>query len=386
MVRACAITDKGLEKIALLEVEELLGVRGRAEERVVIFNCKSFQDLFKFCYMSQSVERVLLLFSDFKFRDYDELLAKAEAAFKKSVLNEWFEKDKSFRVECKRIGEHAFGSQAVEKSLGKKIIFKVKKEVGFMLRASMESPELTIYVFINNNKAYVGVDLIGRDLSKRQYRVFSAPGMINANLAYAIIRLSNYSPRERLVNVLCKEGVVCIEAALYASGLSINYYSKDFAFKKLKPFENKDWDEFFKKIDSKRKKLSKLNILGLDPLLRNVEAAKKNSKLAGADKIISFSKMSIEWLDTKLDKESVDIIVSRLPCPSKHTSEAAMKTLYKELFYQAEFVMKKGGKLVFLTEHAWLLKKMLPPKFKLVKEDELWAGKQKYEVIIINKL
>jgi len=386
-MKALAITDKGLEKIALMELDELIKVKGKevkAEEYVIIFNCKSFQDLFKYCYFAQSIERVLLLFEDFEFKDYNDLLAKTQASLKNIDLKEWFNKDKSFKVECKRIGEHRFGSQTLEKELGETIILRVKNELGFMLKASMESPDTIIYVFVNNNKAYVGIDLVGRDLSKRQYRIFSAPGIINANLGYALVRLSSYSPEKRFVDVMCKAGVICIEAALYVSGLSVNYYSKDFAFKKLKPFLKKDWDAFFKKLDSKSK-LNKLYILGLDSMLRNVEAAKKNSKLAGIDKIISFSKMDVEWLDTKLDKESIDIIASRIPCPSKHTAESTVKKLYKELFYQAEFVMKKKARMVLLTEKAKLLKEMITKAFKLIKEDELWAGKQRYEVMIIEK-
>ena len=49
-MKALAITDKGLEKVALLELDELIKVKGKAEECVVVFNCKSFQDLFKFYY------------------------------------------------------------------------------------------------------------------------------------------------------------------------------------------------------------------------------------------------------------------------------------------------------------------------------------------------
>jgi len=384
MIKACTITDKGLEKIALLELDELIKVKGKVRECVVIFNCKNYDDLFKFCYFAQSVKRVLLLFEDFEFKESHDLLSKSGSAMKKVRLKDWFDKNTCFKVECKRIGEHKFGSQTVEEKLGERIILKVKKELGFIPRVSMETPDTIIYVFINNNKAYVGIDLIGRDLSKRQYRIFSAPGIINANLAYALVRLSNYTPKKEFVDVFCKSGLVCIEAALYASGLSINYYSKDFVFKKLKPFRKKDWEGFFKKLDLKSKP-KKLNILGLDPLLRNVEAAKKNSKLAGVDKIISFSKMDVGWLDTKLDKESVNIIASRIPCPSKHASESVMRKLYKELFYQAEFVMKKAGRMVLLTENTSLLKEMITPVFRLVKEDNLWAGKQRYDVMIIDR-
>ena len=385
-MQALAITDKGLEKIALLEVEELTEVKGNSRECAVVFNCKSYENLFKFCYFAQSVERVLLLFASFEFKESKDLLSKLGEALARIKFKEWFDKNTTFKVECKRLGEHKFGSSTVEKALGEKIILKVKKELGFIPKADMETPDLIVYVFINSNQAYLGVDLAGRDLSKRQYRVFSSPGVINANLSYALARIGGCDSKKKFIDILCKSGVVCIEAALYLSGMSINYYSKEFAFKKLKPFKKKDWDEFFKKLDSKANSRKKLDILGLDSMLRNVEAAKKNSKLAGVNKVINFSKMDVEWLDTKLNKASVDIIASRVPCPSKHTPESAVKKLYKELFYQAEFVMKKGGTIALITESASTLKKMITKDFKLEKELELWAGQQKYFVIVIKKI
>jgi len=384
MLTACAITDKGIEKITLLELDEIISVKGKPEECAVMFECKDYDELLRFCYMSQSIKRVLLLFSSFDFKNRDDLVSKIKECFKKINLNDWFDKDKSFKVECERLGEHEFGSQTIEEDVGEKIIFAVKEKLGFVPAASMKSPDTIIYVFINNKKAYLGIDLAGKDLSKRNYRIYSAPGIINANLAYALYRMSNHKPGQKLVDVFCKSGIVCTEAALYLTGLSINYYPKDFAFKKLKPFPNKDWEAFFKKID-KKAKLEKMDITGSDPLLRNVEASKKNSKLAGVDKFINFTRIDLEWLDTKFEEKSIDIICSRIPCPSKHIAESEIKKTYKELFYQAEFVLKKGGRMAFLTERMSLLKEMLTQDLKIVKEDEFWSGEQRYEFVLLEK-
>jgi putative N6-adenine-specific DNA methylase len=387
MIPCCAITDKGIEKITLLELDEIIKAKGNIEECTVLFEGKDYDELLTFCYKSQSIKRVMVLFDSFNFKNQEELIAKTEQSLQKASLKQWFDKDKSFKVECERIGEHDFGSQTIEEAVGEKVIEAVKKSLGFAPSASMKSPDTKVYVFINNNQAYFGIDLVGRDLSKRNYRIFSAPGIINANLAYTLVRLSGYAPerKQKFVDVFCKSGVICIEAALYAANLSVNYYSKDFAFKKLKPFAKKGWDEFFKKIDSKAR-IEKLDITGSDPLLRNLEVSKKNAKLAGIDKLINFSKVDIEWLDTKKDENSVDIIASRIPCPSKHARESEIRKLYKELFYQLEFVMKKAGRMAFLTENMELLKQMLTKDFKVVKEDELWSGEQKYQLVLLEKI
>ncbi|MBN2052273.1 methyltransferase [Candidatus Woesearchaeota archaeon] len=386
MISACAITDKGIEKIALLELDEIIKVKGKAEDKVVLFECKDYDELMRFCYKSQSTQRAILLFSSFNFKNQEELISKIDDCLKKINLSDWLDKDKTLKVECERIGEHSFGSQTIEEDVGEKILAAAKKKIGFTPSVSMKGPDTIFYVFINHEKAYFGIDFVGRDLSKRNYRIYSAPAILNANLAYALVRLSSYDrkKKQKLIDVFCKSGVVCIEAALYATGLSINHYSKDFAFKKLKILTGKDWDDYFKKIDSEAK-LEKLDITGSDQMLRNVEASKRNAKLAGVDKLINFSRIDVEWLDTKKDEKSIDLVVSRIACPSKHTAESEVRKLYKELFYQAEFFMKKGGRMAVITENTTLFKESITPDFKLVQEDDLWSGEQKFQFVMIEK-
>ena len=53
-----------------------------------------------------------------------------------------------------------------------------------------------------------------------------------------------------------------------------------------------DFDKFNSKFD-------KANIFAFDSQFRHIDAAKKNSKIAGINKNINFSRTEIEWLDTK---------------------------------------------------------------------------------------
>lgn len=383
-MKALALTDKGIERVALLELSELIKAKGIAEERAVVFETKSEDDLFKFCYLTQSCERVLAYMALFDFDDYEDFMKKAEGSLKGIKWKEWFSKETNFRVECERLGEHDFGSSTAEQDIGGLIIGGVSKELGFEPKVNLENPQLRFYIFINDNKAYIGIDLVGRDLSKRQYRIFTSPGTLNANLSYALVRLSGYKKKEKLVDLFSKAGVICIEAALWNAGISSSHYNKDFAFKKIKRY-SREWDAFFKKIDDKRCD-DKQDIKGYDSQLRNLEAAKKNAKLAGVDKLISFSKMDLDWMDTKIDEKTVDIVLSRIQCPSKNFAEGSAKKLYKELFYQAEFFVKKKGRLCLLSENLNLLKEMIPKEFKLKKEDELYAGKQRYDYVIVEKI
>ncbi len=349
MVKALALTDKGIERVALMELSEIIKAKGKAEERTVLFEAKREEDLFKFCYLTQSCQRVLLYLASFDFDDYDDFMKKAEDSLKEIKWKGWFSEDTNFRVECERLGEHDFGSSTAEQDIGGLIISGASKELGFEPKVNLEAPEIIFYVFVNDDKAYIGIDLAGRDLSKRQYRIFTSPGTLNANASYALVRLSGYTKKEKMVDLFSKAGVVCIEAALFNARISASYYNKDFAFRKIKSF-SLEWDPFFKKIDEDKLE-EKQDIKGYDSSLRNLEAAKKNAKLAGVDKLISFSKMDLDWMDTKLDEKTVDLVVSRVQCPSKNFAEGSAKKIYKELFYQAEFFLKKKGRLCLLSEN-----------------------------------
>ena len=383
-MKALVITDKGLEKVALMELKERIKIDGIASERVVEFEVKKTDDLFKFIYFSQAIERAMILIDKFEFKDYDDLLKKINEAVETIDFNEWFGKDLTFRVTCQRIGDHDFGSQDLEREVGEQAIFFVEKKFDFVPSVSMDSPDTIIYLFINNNQAYVGIDLVGKDLCKRQYRIFSSASDVNASLAYAVVRLTGFKKKNILADVFSKTGVFCIEAALFANNTSVNHYSKELAFKNLKPYKNNDWTVFFKKLDEEKKD-DKLNISGIDPLLSHVESSRKNAKLAGVDKLINFSKNDIEWLDAKYEKGEVDIIVSKVPCPSKHVPEKIPAKIYKELFYQADYILKKGGVLGLIAENVELLKNSISDKFKLKDEIALWSGQQKYILIIIEK-
>ena len=90
--------------------------------------------------------------------------------------------------------------------------------------------------------------------------------------------------------------------------------------------------------------------------------------------------------NSKLDQSTVDLVVSRIPCVSHSLPESAVRKIYKELFYQAEFFLKSKGKLCLLAESLALLREMATKDFKLVGEERLWAGGQEYELVVLERI
>ncbi len=119
-MKAIAITHKGIEDIAALEVKEIIKVSAETKETVVLFEPKKIIDLCTLAYKAQSIIKVICLFDEFKIQaDFNEILNTIEKRIKKISFDKWLDKDKSFKVLCKHLTNDSFSSQDIEKETKK---------------------------------------------------------------------------------------------------------------------------------------------------------------------------------------------------------------------------------------------------------------------------
>ncbi|MFC1727865.1 THUMP domain-containing protein [Nanoarchaeota archaeon] len=354
-MKGIAITHKGIEDISALEIKELIKKESKTEESVVKFDATK-EELAKLCYRSQSVIKILELITEFDIGTLDDLkqLKKVDIKHKGS-----------FVVRCLRVGEHDFTSLDVEKEAGEIIYEKIKQKV------DLKNPDLTLLIYIYNNKAYLGIDYSGFDLSKREYKIFSGARALKGTIAYSLVRMSGYKPTETLLDPFSISGEIPIETALFATKFSANYFSKEkFAFNKFLNFKFEEPKKY------------KTKVLCFDSLLKNIKAAQKNAKIAGIDKNIKFSKTDLEWIDTKFKEDSVDRIVTRIPELTKYQKPNQIEKLYKEFFNQAEFILKKKGKIVAIAKNLNLFKKF-SENFNILEERTISLGKEELSAITL---
>ena len=383
-MKAIAITHKGVEDIAALEVKELIKVSSEVKETVVLFEPKKKIDLCRLAYKTQSIIKVIYLFDEFKIQaDFNEILKIIEKRIKKINFDKLLDKGKSFKVLCKHLTNDDFSSQDIEKETGAFIIDNIKERKKYNQKVDLEDPDLIFYVYIFNEKCYLGIDFCGFDLSKRDYKVFSSASDIKGTIAYSLLRIAGYKKEKKLLDPFCSSGVIPIEAALYNKG-SVNYYRKDdFAFLKLKPFEKQDFESFFNKLNKQDSK-NKSFIAASDQQLYHIRSAKKNAKIAAVNKNIEFSRTDLEWLDTRFDKKEIDLIVTK-PMFSKYDLKRTKKT-YDEFFYAAKYILSEKGKIALISRSMDLLKESAEKHdFKLASERIVWQGQQKLNVTIFIK-
>ena len=363
-MKGLAITSKGIEHIAALEVKEMLGKDSTLYDGCITFDVSAIEQLITFTYMTQSSERVLLLLDHIELGKIDSLNS---LDFKK-----WVDK-KTFRITVDHIdSDHDLVVEEIIEQVAEIILSKTKAKV------DLDHPDIVFYVYISKKNVFFGIDLCRFELQKRQYRIFPHQAALRSTLGYALVRIAGYKKNLTLLDPFCGSGTIPIEAVLYALKFPVNYFNKDkFIFHTLGKF-----DSFLATIDKKIIK-EDVNIYGYDSFMGCVIGARKNAKIAGIDKFIAFSRVEISWLDTKFKKGSVDLIVTQPPEPSKTKNDKDIEKLYKDFFYQAEYILKKKGKIVTITRNNLLLKKHAEPfAFHLKEELSVFSGKQEMVISV----
>jgi len=319
-----AIVIKGLEDIAIKEIKEILGVPAKkVYEGRLEFTTKDVDKLIK---KTQSIVKVYEKWGALKFKSLEDI--------QKYVDGLDLTVDKKFRIACHREGEHDFNSQTLEREIGKLVGGK----------HDLKDPDEIVFVDVQDNNLFMGLDLTKTLLSKREYRIKISNQSINVCIAYSMVRLSGYDGKKNLLDPFCKDGVIIIEAALYKKG----------------------------------------NINGFDELFHNIRSCEINSKLAKINKEINLSRTDVEWLDTKFKEGEVDCIVTIVPYPSKHVPEKKVKKVYNQFFYQLKYILNKKSKVVIIGQNLDLFKEMLSD-FKIKEERIVKTGGLEQEIVVFMK-
>lgn len=344
-----AYTVIGIEDIAIKEIEEL--TKAKAKQILpgrLLFSCDE-KKINELIYITKSLTKVCLYLSRFTFKSADDI----ENELKKIK----FPIKGTFAARCSRKGDHLFDSREIEILIGNTV------PKGF--KVSLENPDTLIYADIEDNNCIISIELTRKELQKRDYRIKAHTQSVNPCVAYAMIRLSNWKKEEIFLDPFCKDGVIAIEAALYASNIPRGFFSND------------------GKIESIDKKISRdeLKVFAYDALMPNVRSTEINAKLASVNKQITFSRTELDWLETKFKKDSVDKIVTAVP--SVKDEKERGKT-YKEFFYQAEYIMKKKGIIVAAIHHPGVFREFAKG-FKAKEERKVTIGEYSYAVISFEK-
>jgi len=379
------ITEIGIENTCAKEILEFFNIKSEIYNAHLSFTIenskKVLETLFKFSVLAQSPRKLMSQIAEFEFKDEEDLQEKIKTLLKNDVAKYWFEDNPTFHVRCFHHNSD-ISSISLEPEIGALFVETFPK-----LKVSMNEEDVKVLLYINDNKAILGIDL-----SKREYKLINSNKSIRANIGYHLIRAVDFKQGEILLNPDAKTAEIMIEAALHITGMH-NYYESIFSIADLKLFENIDTQELLKKIKTNAKnKLLALkkykHIFAYSSMLNNVDAGKSNAKVAGVLDLIEFSKVEFDWLDTKFDKGEIDKIVTILPSESKHTKLSQAIKAYTEFLYQVDYILKKTGKIGVLIQKPKGFLDIMEKKqksLKLISSDKIIIGQLEYYYLIISK-
>ncbi|MAF36702.1 hypothetical protein CL622_06315 [archaeon] len=267
------------------------------------------------------------------FENFTRIKFKTKKSLLENLKRKKINLKGSYAVRCQRIGKHKFSSKSIEKDIG--AILKTQKN-----SVDLTKPKTTIVTHIIDQDCFVSKRIWTKS---KTYLVKPHQGSISPVLAASALEFVGYTPAKSLLNPMCKDGVLCIEAAL-----------------------------------QKGKK-----IIGLDSE-QSIHAARINAKIADV-KPEMFVKMSLDWVDTKLDQQKTDIIVSVLPSKSKTKTEYYIDMIYKECLKVCVHALKPKGVIGVLVQKPEQFITLAKRQFMVEKQVDIVIGHQPMTILKLLK-
>ena len=337
--------DKGFEDACREELRLLTGVEGTTKHGYVAASVTD-ADILKLYYRMQSALRIIC--------DTD-----TPEAFQ---LPSWIDSTKTFRVATSGFPDNRQTAAA----LGSRID----------LTADLDNPDILIFA----TPEVCGVDLAQLDLAKREYRIYTNPAMLRSTFAFSLLLHAGFQPSENLLDPFCGSGTIPIEAALHAHGISPRRFRKhDLQIARSGFMASDEVQRRLTELDEKSS--TKGLIQGYDHVFQRIQASCHNAKIAGVLDNVDFARMSVDWIDTRNDRGSVDRIVTHPPLFSKKSND---KKVYQHLFRQADFVLSQNGTLTITTNEKDTVLR-LAEGWHLIEHRECHMGQGKLDVIRLGR-
>lgn len=290
-----ATCPKGLELLLADELQQL-GAKTAREKLAGVEFTGSIEAAYRACLWSRLANRILLKLSSAPAKDADELYA----AVKQINWFEHFDVTDSFAVHCtassSTITHTLFAAQKTKDA----IVDQFRDRFGDRPNVDKEQPAVSVYVHLQRDIAAIYLDLSGKSLHRRGYRLDTGAAPLKENLAAAILIRSGWPAIAKacgtLMDPMCGSGTLLIEGAQIAADIAPGLDRDYFGFLGWKHHQKNLWERLVLEADKRRAAgLSKLPaIIGYDQDAAAIKVAFANIERAGM-----LGKIHVEKRDLK---------------------------------------------------------------------------------------
>ena len=252
------------------------------------------------------------------------------------------------------------------------LISKFKELLNIELKKDFKKPDIVFQIYFTGEKYLFGLKLNQENFDSRKFRLFSHQASFKGDFAYKILDECDFVKEDKILFLFSKDSTLAIEYVFSTNHFNIRKISnKDYIWK-IPHFENilNDFDS-----ESEKEILGHKNVFAFDTASPNIRASKNNAKIAKVLDYINFKNASLEDLDIQYEKDFFDKVYVQMT----KKDEANLN----EIYHQSYYLIKKGGKLIFITRGT--LDLIILDKFKLISEKILDRGDCSYKLSVLEK-
>src|SRR3989338_7064945 len=162
MAVALILTTKGIEDLCSDEIKRYTGMNAVLGNGFVLVENVSLHDLVLLSYALQSASRVIMLIGSTNAGSMEIALAKLV----ENTESSWLIPKRRVSVRCEKVVETEWKSPDGEHE-GSRLLAKKFPE----LTLEYKNPEMQLTLVIAEKEWFLGIDVAGMDLGKREYKI-----------------------------------------------------------------------------------------------------------------------------------------------------------------------------------------------------------------------
>ena len=324
MSRFFASTAKGLVEVLESELHSL-GIERTERAMGGVFFDGNWEDCYRVNLKSRIASRILKPVDTFIAYQGDDLYFNAI----KYDFTKHFDVNQTFKIEASvrdsKIQDQRFVAMKIKDAIADQFREKFDGQ-----RPDVENfnPDVRIYVRGVKNKFEIAIDTSGESLFMRGYRKESGDAPMKENLAASLLALAKWDKKTPVVDFMCGSGTILIEAAMAAMNLAPGSFRREFAFQRLKSYDESVWERLVQEAMNEEKQDLDFHFYGYDVDRKAIAIAKQNAMRAGVDHVIEFKSESVATVQAPCEK---GLIVVNPPYGTRIGDEDNLRDVYRDM-------------------------------------------------------
>jgi 23S rRNA (guanine2445-N2)-methyltransferase / 23S rRNA (guanine2069-N7)-methyltransferase len=372
MLEFLVTAAKGLDELLLEELSSICPNSQLKSKPGQVVMFADLEDAYKVCLWSRLANRVLLKLTDGP-------VAKAEDLYTIADQVNWpthFTTKQTFVVDFNGTNQQINNTQFGALKIKDAIVDQFTTFFDERPSISKLSPDLRIHARLWRDNLSIYLDLSGRSLHQRHYRVKTGLAPVKEHIACAMLIRSGWSKEQELplIDPMCGAGTIVIEAALMAANIAPGLKREYWGFTHWQQHEDAVWQSMLLEAKQQIKAPSSL-IYANDLDLGVLALAKENAHNADVFQLIQFSHKDVN--NFHVSGTQPGFIVSNPPYGERLSDTASLFPLFQQwgAWLKQNF---KNWHLSLLTSNRDLLRQM---KLNAKKEYQLMNGKLECQLV-----